>query len=270
MTRAFDYAALPDSVQPFVHALRLTERVSLELRLGNEASASPAASRVGGWPYGVALADYPAAVDGKPLVFLAQLNLYDLPELPGYPSTGLLQFFADDGRGQVPPHGAVVYRPTVPEDFVVPDEAPRTRSQRSHPKWGPGQWGLVDETAQHPTTGFLQQMPAPGDSKIGQELFIEAFESPGDSFAVEQAHDDYLEIFESRGHRLGGYANFVQQRPEEDMETVLLFQLDSDPWRPSQSYRVLFGDLGTARFFINPIALIEGDFSEVTFEWDNS
>lgn len=270
MVSAFDYAALPDSVQRFVPDLQLTERVSLELRLGEDAPADPAASRVGGWPHGITVADYPLAQDGVPMVFLAQLNLDELPELAGYPSTGLLQFFADDGRGQAQPCCAVIHQPRAPTGFVIPNEAPRTRSQRSHPQWGRGQWGLVDESAQYSITGFLQRKPAPGDSEIGQQVFMDAVAGSGDPVAVEDAQDEYMATEHLRGHRLGGYANYVQQRPDEDVETVLLFQFDSDPWVPSPAYRVLLGDLGTARFFINPSALVKGDFSEVEFEFDNA
>ena len=37
--------------------------------------------------------DYPVDPDGRPLSFLAQVNFADVPALPDYPNSGILQFY---------------------------------------------------------------------------------------------------------------------------------------------------------------------------------
>jgi uncharacterized protein YwqG len=61
-----------------------------------EESLSLWSSKYRGLPYLPKDAVYPLAIDGRPLVFLAQINFAELPQLAGYPETGLLQFFISD------------------------------------------------------------------------------------------------------------------------------------------------------------------------------
>ena len=55
---------------------------------------SPTQSRVGGpvyLPEGIA---YPSDESGQPLLFLVQINFAEMPPLPNFPKSGILQFFA--------------------------------------------------------------------------------------------------------------------------------------------------------------------------------
>lgn len=68
------------------------------------------------------------------------------------------------------------------------------------------------------------------------------------------------------GHKLGEYPNFTQsdpRQPEDDL--ILLFQLDSD-----ERLGLMWGDGGTANFFIRPADLAARDFSRVAYHWDCS
>ena len=52
-------------------------------------------SKVGGNPYLLLNADYPRNANGEPLTLLAQVNFAEMPPLPDFSTSGLLQFFID-------------------------------------------------------------------------------------------------------------------------------------------------------------------------------
>ncbi len=56
---------------------------------------SPTTSKVCGTPYLPEHAPYPY-YDGRPMFFIAQFNFSELEQLPGFPTTGLLQLFVPD------------------------------------------------------------------------------------------------------------------------------------------------------------------------------
>ncbi len=58
-------------------------------------------SKLGGCPYLRSAADYPLGENGKPLLFMAQINLKEVPSIGLLPSEGMLQFFVgwDDVYG---------------------------------------------------------------------------------------------------------------------------------------------------------------------------
>lgn len=56
---------------------------------------SPTTSKVCGTPYLPEHAPYPY-YDGRPMSFIAQFNFSELEQLPGFPTTGLLQLFVPD------------------------------------------------------------------------------------------------------------------------------------------------------------------------------
>lgn len=135
---------LPPTLEPYRERLQASERPVV--RLSAEPGREPEVweSKVGGVPYRPRGEAWPVAPDGRPLVFLAQLNLTQLNEegrnLLDFPGVGVLQFFilsADDygatvgGRllsGQQE-RFRVIYWPEVAEnpehlDHTVPELKP--------------------------------------------------------------------------------------------------------------------------------------------------
>ena len=83
-------------------------------------------SKIGGNPYLPLNADYPRNANGEPLTLLAQVNFAEMPPLPNFPSSGLLQFFIDgtdysygmDFEYQSRENYRVVYHPEVTQDLA--------------------------------------------------------------------------------------------------------------------------------------------------------
>lgn len=68
---------------------------AIELTL-TEGETQPWESKCGGCPYLESEADYPRDQDGKPMMFLAQINLDEMPHVNKLPEQGLLQFYVSD------------------------------------------------------------------------------------------------------------------------------------------------------------------------------
>lgn len=167
----------------------MAERACIELTLVDGPPAQPWESKVGGLPYLVAAADHPLDESGDPLVFIAQLNFGELPELLGFPTQGLLQFFIS---GTAEFECAVIYHSAVPTDWVRAPGQPPAPQQDFTPLENPdAEFGLVGKLVNQPDPAYEED-----DEDLG-------------------------------GHRVGGYP-YGNSDPELPDGHVLLFQLDSD------------------------------------------
>ena len=79
---------------------------------------------------------------------------------------------------------------------------------------------------------------------------------------LKEVFDD---LFYGTGHKIGGYSYFTQTDPrdygQEHKNDVSLLQIDSDD-------KIMFGDTGTAHFFINKDDLKNRNFNKVWMYWD--
>ncbi len=82
---------IPEILKPYEEYLRSTEKPALEITFERRETL-PWESKVGGCPYLKSEADYPHG-NGRPMMFLAQINLDDMPHLEDFPEHGLLQFY---------------------------------------------------------------------------------------------------------------------------------------------------------------------------------
>lgn len=64
--------------------------------LFHEEEGKPWESKLGGCPYLRAQEDYPMGENGKPMLFMAQINLKEMPHISVLPDHGLLQFFVSN------------------------------------------------------------------------------------------------------------------------------------------------------------------------------
>ncbi len=267
---AFDAAAMPIAVAE-----------------GKVARTSVFDSKFLGTPYMPKDFEYPRDPDGRALSFLAQINFDDVPPLPDYPESGILQFYISDSVDHTRqvwglehldtrPHDAKAqfelqqkqnYFRVVWHEDVIRDEKALTKK---HPSRSGTVLPIVDEgrltfTA---STGY----PVPGDYRFekvfgeGDYRFFERFGDEAESVYVR--YSSHVTIRSIAW--IGGYAFFTQWDPryaDPDEDWLLLFEIQSS--LSLDQPEVLWGDAGIGAFFIRRNDLRKRDFSRVLYHWDN-
>lgn len=216
------------------------KRPTIVLEQARNLPDSPIASKIGGTPYLPASVEYPHN-SGGPMQFIAQFNFGELPSLPGFPSTGMLQLFVgtDDILGLEDADGSLVrYLPELGEPSVG-----------AAPVWDRDAGGydgpLDDPSVAIPLVGRLEVLPI----------------SKSD-FHYEQLASPRPPADDGTGHKLGGYPFFTQYDPRGPGDRrILLAQIDTDEG-------LMWGDVGVANWFIDPDELARLDFSNVLYNWD--
>lgn len=254
--------ALPDMLEP--HRLPVVRITPLAAP-----PSTPWQSRFGGKAYWPKNTPWPTTPQGKPLYLLAQLNLDEMPALPGYPDSGMLQFFIanDDlmglrfpSAGQDPlaiatdPLGfRVVFHPQVITDEQQLDaQTPVADDDAYLPLQGSYSLHFAADTA----------LPAPTDHRFSGLI-------EGADNLPDDAHDLLYETYSAEGCHLGGYATFTQDDPRygtEPGDWLLLFQMDTS--YGEDGVDIMWGDSGVGNFFIHKDDLARRDFSRVWYNWD--
>jgi uncharacterized protein YwqG len=258
-----DVDALLAAFQP---ALEATRRPVVHIALQALSPDDVHLSKVGGrpwWPMGV---ERPLDAQGKHLALLAQIDFSALPApIPGYPTTGLAQFFiaANDSHGLTfgtdnAPDARAGYRVVYWPDTTGPAAADVPASSELMP-FDPAKprrmaFALRSETLTSGDFRFDALFPD------GLYAAIEAFAAKNgvDPASLEDQLHDHAR---GGGHKLGGYPFFTQEDPRRDAKRELLLQLDSDD-------AMMWGDSGVANFFISPADLARADFHDVLYNWD--
>lgn len=253
--------------------LRPVARLSLEAMKVDDT----AVSKVGGRAYWAAGRDYPRDPRGRPMFLLAQIQLSELPKMPGYPQSGMLQFFisGDDfyGAGLDATHAGkrmdalaeqkgfrVVYWPDSSAAALAPP--PAAGGAEALP-FDPAKPRRIRFSADHETMGIHDVGLAKvlgGDVDALAERYLSAH--PDERASVEDLGEEVSDHLDRTGHKLGGYPDFTQDDPRDAGDKRrLLLQLDSDD-------EMMWGDSGIANFFIDPQDLARADFSRVSYHWD--
>jgi uncharacterized protein YwqG len=206
--------------------------------------------------------DYPKDDAGEYLFPLAQFNFAQMPELPGFPREGLLQFYIsmDDNLDHFDEE---LTTPSVKVLYFAPDEIAKPMldfsalehlfKDASRPVKVPQ---LLSFTLQEDYIGI-------GDSLTNQQYFdADAFAAhhPAEKAQLlEFVHENLVKS----GHKLGGYASFMSEDPRRH-------ELSLEGYVPLLQMRVdkEHGDEGVHRFFIHPKQLAARDFSRVVYHPD--
>lgn len=257
-------------------------------------------SKMGGVPYFPKSMKYPTVIggdsDGEPLRFLAQLNFEELPKLPGFPTEGILQFFAGYGGGRDDVYGMnfedgqcqntwrVVYHEKIIADtglLISEENMPKIDHEEGDYPFE-GEFRLTAENVEPmPLSSvdfrFEDAVTAAYNDVFGGDI-IGLWDGKGGRGLCEVDEplcDAIFETRESIGTRMGGYPAFAQEDPRGYNEnyakcTVMLFQSDSESGGRNGSVKdeILWGDCGVANFFISPEGLKKRDFSRVLYNWD--
>lgn len=241
---------------------------SVRIRAHAGKVAQPWQSKFGGVPYWPKHEKYPLTPDGKPLYMLAQLNLAEMPPLPGYPSSGLLQFFiadndlmglqfGDSGKETIRLNSDGSTARVIHHREIIEDSA-QLATDLPHV----GQAENVPLQAEYPLSfEYEDQLPMHTDHRF--EPAVAGIGEISDD-VMERVWDEY----EPAQTRLGGYAYFTQDDPRhgtEPGEWLLLFQMDT---ADDEGVDIMWGDCGVGNWFIHRDDLARADFSRVWFNWD--
>lgn len=234
-------------------------------------------SKIGGTPYLPKECTYPTTKLGAPLRLLAQINFEEMPPLPDFPTTGILQFYILEGSEDDSIYGANFNNLTNQNTFRVIYHKNMDKSLELR---------QVPNTAYNADEGIISkdtcllmsfkedEMPMAVTDFRFEDAFISIY-----NHVFKTKHKDVYDIgepkseiiydhFTTPGHRVSGYAHFTQTDPREyddkDKE-ILLLQIDSED---IEDVSIMWGDCGVANFFISREDLKKCDFSNVLYTWD--
>ncbi|MBD5112267.1 MAG: DUF1963 domain-containing protein [Ruminococcaceae bacterium] len=239
---------IPDKLKKYEEYLRSTEKPANEITF-TQTSTLPWESKCGGCPYLESEEDYPRDENGKPMMFLAQINLDEMPPLEDFPEHGLLQFYIGD------------------DDMLGLDSACKVIYISEYKKDASAL--LSENPFENVYTG---QTPFTNEGKINFERssrFIctacREFEEKFCGKTDDEEWDALYELCYAEGSFVGGYPLFVQQAPayydDGTYDTVLL-QLDCE-----DECGIMFGDSGNCNFFISKEDLKARNFDNVEYDW---
>lgn len=226
-------------------------------------------SKVGGEPYLPLTEEYPRDSEGRPLILLAQINFAEMPHLRGFPEKGILEFYIG-GNGFM--YGSDFYDCTNQGGFRVLyfDKVEEDESK------------LHRDTAQYQEREEDQENEecyerSPFEGKLNYSIkfrkekqYISACDYRFQILSDDEYLDEYTDIFDGSGHRIGGYPMFTRTDPREyegfqDYKTLLL-QIDTELVEMRNG--IVWGGSGIGSFFIRPKDLKRRNFTNVMFALD--
>ncbi len=239
---------IPEKLKQYEEYLRSTEKPSVEITF-KRGDTLPWESKCGGCPYLTSENDYPRDDEGRPMMFLAQINLDEMPPLPDFPEHGLLQFYiGDDDYFGGDSACKVVYIPEYKKDAsVLLTENPFENSYM----------GMTPFAAE----GKMKFKPSSRFICTECQDFNDKFENK----VSEDKWDALYKVCYAADSRVGGYPLFVQSAPayyDNGKFTEVLLQLDCD-----DECEIMFGDSGNCYFLISKEDLINRSFDNVEYGW---
>lgn len=236
--------------QPKIESSRL-ESIKINAELSTNLDIK--ASKFGGLPFINSFNPYPKNNHGDYLYLLAQFNLSDLPHNKFFPNSGLLQFFITDNEN-------FYMANSNPTNFQV-----KYISSDSLEKEPITDFSFLPQRKIFPFRGeynlnFIKdnEIISITDNQFTNYVTQELLEEI--DYKIFSLKDYGLKVSNEGGHKIGGYGSYPQgdKRPSNHL---LLFQMDS-------INEIMWGDSGTAHFFIKTEDLEKLNFENVIFNWD--
>ncbi|QGN32066.1 DUF1963 domain-containing protein [Microlunatus sp. Gsoil 973] len=243
------------------------------------AATDPTQSFLTGHPYLPAGSTWPEGRHG-PQVFVAQINFAEVGQLPGFPTSGLLQWFVDPDdsygltfddtagatgfsvRWYPEPSAPSLARPDAPTPVDQAEEVPMEFVGPTAVTFRPGasipSWDELPAALRQDTVWERVAM-AFGENRSEPAFVYDEYVRGGTAVLPDNG----------TGSKIGGYPTFTQQDPRGSGDypepgtpaAGLLIELDSmdvGGW----------GDSGVAHLFGDPVALARGDLSGIRYHWD--
>ena len=258
-----DQAKAIEPLWSFVEENRLP-RVAITFQKGI-LPQNPTDSRLGGPVVLPNEEQWPIGENRKAMLFLAQINFSELPNIPDFPTEGVLQIFLSN-------------HPVFGVDLDAPDKSDIKVIWR--PDWtGEGLEHSPQDLGRNFETTPMQRAVYENGLRMAFDGETELIRPPFNDWRFDEMEADLTgtlteatleEFFEelpddNEGHAVGGHPYFVQtdfrsKSRYSDYDRVLL-KLTSDRF-------VSFGDGGEAVFMISRADLLARNFSNVVFYWD--
>ncbi|MEG4579737.1 DUF1963 domain-containing protein [Microcoleus sp. MON1_C5] len=265
---------LSPELEKYRDRIEATIKPYIEIQTQNNDDVNWWQSKFGGLPYLPKGFEYPKTCDGKYLFLLAQLNFDEIPPLDGFPDRGILQFYIadDDLYGLDLGTSADLYNPTAEDRFkIIYFPPPDFQVENIITNYD-----FLPELENFPVHGCcsLQFTKKYAPISTNDYQFIELLgEEINELFMNHEIEDEYREISNSFGHKIGGYPDFTQDdvrkyssnSDQKQKPDILLLQMDTDS---NETVDIMWGDSGVGNFFIDESALRELDFSKVLYNWD--
>ena len=258
---------LPECLKPFKANIEASIKPVVTIKAAKaKKKLSLWQSKFSGQPYFPKALDYPLDSQQQPMALMAQLNFADIPHLPMFPETGILQFFISSTNGVFGMNFDDLLNTDNFRVFYFPeithDESKLLTDFSFLPKINQLELPFSYECA---LNFELQTAPM---SIVDYQFGSKILNSDEPYYYDEEIYEAYSELFPSQGHKIGGYPFFTQADPREieqyqNQEYILLFQMDTD-----DDNGIMWGDCGVATLFIKKQDLLNKDFSKVLYNWD--
>jgi uncharacterized protein YwqG len=263
-------------VERILATIKQMQKPSIALHYRHDTlSTQTLESRLGGCPAWPVDLDLPFDQTGRPMLFLAQIRLDDIPDalsLPEKLKSGLLQFFVNDDSSygcKFPSIGTSMHpkENQANEGFRIVHHTDleslevRPLDAFTHPKFGVTT--PVEAISGYIVTPVVSSMRPSISSYHVQDLLDDAPDE-----IIDHVYERLAELdVDAIGLNIGGYPDFAQEDPRiygDGSMRSATFPLLSI----SQSAVVSIYDDGKMHFLIDPNDLIKGDFSKVIYTWD--
>lgn len=217
-------------------------------------SLSIVQSKFLGVPYLPIDYDYPRDKKGRPMILIAQINFSEVPLIKDYPNDGILQIFISSTDWYDMDDFKVIYHDNINDEYQTDFSFLTEDLYEDSPIY-----------CEHKLE-YRRSIEYGGNKDHRFQLL---FNGMGFYEFCETLLEDERKIvenfFDVSGHKIGGYAYFIQSDPrdyrDEIKNDVLLLQIDSDD-------KIMFGDNGIANLFIDSSDLKNNLLEKAWFNWD--
>ena len=280
---------LPKELEAYRPQLESSKMDYIRIKAVKVQNTKPWESKFLGRPYMPPGFVYPKDPEDSPLCLLAQINFKEVPQLEGYPTSGILQFYIS---GTLTPginshvYGMKIYKEKnrSPEKYfkhlreqgyfrviyhadVIEDESKLEKSVPLIPRDG---LPLYEEAR-------LSFSKDSGYIVVGDYRFERFFKSNIYDFAnrfgqkEKEVMDGLIGFTDDRAlAKIGGYAHFIQDDPrllEPEEDWLVLLWMGSSTTKDGPD--IIWGDSGAGGFFIRKEDLLKRNFSNVMYYWDS-
>lgn len=252
---------IPHFLKPFEAELEKFKIESIKVNakpLSTENTNDPLSltqSKFSGLPFLPLGNEYPKDNDGKYMPLIAQINFSEIPTLPQFPDSGILQlFFSQDNW--------------YDDEYIIVYHDHQTINQTATTDFSYLKENMYEES---PVFAIHQLSFKKQIENGNAEDFRCNFEFNGLDYydfqtSLTEEQQTQMDLyFQGGGHKIGGYSYFTQgdfrDGNEDDHNQIQLLQIDIDD-------HICFGDSGIGHIFIDKEDLLHQRFDKAYFYWD--